>query len=573
MQPFTDSFAPMNRIVAMGSGTTVSEARILLRDRLRACLMVLGAGYLVILTQWVLLSKQRPIFIGYVALFGGLIAAAAFLLFRRGHDSIRRLRQIEAMLIVGIAVYTALDLYSMSCAVVRDPEADAWRLAAFFKSDLAYVTAAIFVYAIFIPNDWRRALGMILTLAAAPLVAAAALYATNPEFRRLVSADPALSYQNLGEHVALVCVSAAAAVFGVRTINGYRSEIARQRELNEYRLGPKLGTGGMGEVYLAEHSMLKRRCALKIITPKLTSSDTSRARFELEVRATARLSHWNTVDVYDYGRTETGEFFYVMEYLPGLSLQELVDRHGPLPAPRVIYLLRQVCEALREAHLSHLIHRDLKPPNIFAAYRGARYDVVKVLDFGLVKSVAGDAKPLTLEGVVTGSPLYMAPELILRHQVPDGRADIYSLAAVAYFLLTGRPPFVGPDGVAVMMAHVHDQPVPMSQHQPGVPPDLEEIILRGMEKRPDDRFSTVTEFSMALAACGDARGWSADRAEAWWLAHAPIDVPPQPVDDASTVDQGPTLVREDFPGVDPLDAREPLDPLLTFGEDPRPPAG
>lgn len=178
--------------------------------------------------------------------------------------------------------------------------------------------------------------------------------------------------------------------------------------------------------------------------------------------ATAQLSHANTIEIFDYGRNDNGAFFYVMEYLPGLSLAELVERDGPMQPARVIYLLSQACDALQEAHEAGLVHRDIKPANIMAAYRGGRHDVAKLLDFGLVKTLAGDEKAshLTREGTVAGSPLYMAPEQIMRSQEPDRRSDIYGLGAVGYFLLTGRPPFRGESPMEVMIAHVRDTVIP-----------------------------------------------------------------------------------------------------------------
>ena len=184
-------------------------------------------------------------------------------------------------------------------------------------------------------------------------------------------------------------LGAVTAIFGTHTINTFRTEAFRARQLNQYRLGKKLGAGGMGEVYLAEHQLLKRPCAIKLIRPALSQQARVLARFELEVRATARLSHWNTVEVYDYGRHGRRNILLCDGIFAGLSLQELVDRHGPLPPERVIYLLRQACDALHEAHQMGLIHRDLKPPNIFAAFRGGQCDVAKLLDFGLVKPTKG----------------------------------------------------------------------------------------------------------------------------------------------------------------------------------------
>ena len=199
----------------------------------------------------------------------------------------------------------------------------------------------------------------------------------------------------------------------------------------------------MGEVYLAEHRLLKRPCAVKLIHPHRASDPHLLQRFEREVQATAQLTHTNTVEMFDYGHTEDGTFYYVMEYLPGLSLAELVEKHGPLPPARAVHLLMQTCDALSEAHSRGLIHRDIKPGNIFSAQRGGYYDVAKLLDFGLAKPISADSVPvqLTQDGSITGSPLYMSPEQAIGDSEPDERSDIYSLGAVAYYLLTGRPPF------------------------------------------------------------------------------------------------------------------------------------
>lgn len=572
MPELPDSFAPRNWIAP--SDEAEAEAfRNLLHDRLRACLIVLAGAYVAFLIQGSIAPGRRTVGILGQLVLGILLFTASLLLNDRAKPSLRRLRWIETLLFGGITLYTAFDLFLAMRHGIPDPDVDAWRLASFFKSDLAVMTALIFIYAVFIPNHWRRALGMILAMALAPLAAVGLLYVVMPEFRTLVGSEPAMSCENLAEHIVVLATAVAASVFGVRTINDYRSEAAREQAINQYRLKRPLGGGGMGEVYLAEHSLLKRPCALKFIASKLTDGKTAGQRFEREVRATAKLSHWNTVEVYDYGRTEDGRFFYVMEYLPGLSLQELVDIHGRLPAARVIYLLRQVCEALREAHLEGLIHRDLKPPNIFAAYRGARYDVAKVLDFGLVKSIVdADAPIVTLEGIVTGSPLYMAPELVARDRIADGRADLYSLGAVAYFLLTGRPPFIGPDAVAVMLAHVQDEVEPPTRHEPSIPSDLEAVVLRCMAKVPENRPRDAGELVRLLASCRDVGGWSADRAEIWWCEHHPIESPSEkserPIDAEGF--SNPTLVVRDFSGIDAPGEPDSDDPLLTRGQDPPP---
>ncbi len=343
---------------------------------------------------------------------------------------------------------------------------------------------------------------------------------TSPSF--LAVSEEARTLDKLTENALFLLLGAVTAIFGTHTINTFRTEEFRARRLNQYHLTKKLGAGGMGEVYLAEHQLLKRPCAVKLIRPDMSQKPRVLARFELEVRATARLSHWNTVEVFDYGRTEDGTFYYVMEYLPGLSLQELVDRHGPLPPGRIIYLLCQACDALREAHQAGLIHRDLKPPNVFSAYRGARYDVAKLLDFGLVKPIYDQESVVsTREGTVTGSPLYMAPEQVMRTHAADRRTDIYAIGAITYFLLTGRPPFLGNDSMAVMVAHARDPVVPPSQLRGDVPGDLEQVVLRCLEKKPEDRYQDAESLSRAFSACADAGTWSAMQAEAWWQEHEP----------------------------------------------------
>jgi len=306
--------------------------------------------------------------------------------------------------------------------------------------------------------------------------------------------------------------------------NMSRSKAFEARQLGQYRLIAPLGAGGMGEVYLAEHNMLKRPCAIKLIRSEQAGDPHVLARFEREVRMTARLSHWNTVEIYDYGRTEDGTFFYVMEYLPGLNLEDLLERHGPLPAERVVHLLRQTCQGLREAHAVGLIHRDIKPGNLFAAQRGGLYDVVKLLDFGLVKPVAEiPSARLTQEGAISGTPLFMSPEQARGLGDVDARSDIYSLGAVAYTLLTGRPPFERKSPMEVMIAHARDDVTPPSQLQPDVPADLERVILRCLAKRPQDRFQDTDSLEQALADCAAADQWTQARAARWWQENDQAD--------------------------------------------------
>jgi serine/threonine-protein kinase len=314
-----------------------------------------------------------------------------------------------------------------------------------------------------------------------------------------------------------MAIAFAASVIGVRTIGVLRREAFTARQLGQYRLLKPLGSGGMGDVFLAEHELMKRPCAIKLIRPERAGDPTVLKRFELEVRATARLSHWNSIAIYDYGHAKCGTFYYVMEYLPGMNLGDIVGKFGPLPAGRVVYLLRQACDALREAHLAGIIHRDIKPANVFCAQRGGLYDVVKVLDFGLAKPIDQDRSAhLTQEGTVTGSPHYMSPEQVLGEQSLDGRSDIYSLGAVAYYLLAGRPPFDDDKTMRVLFAHANEPPQPPRQINPDVPEDIQLVTLRCLAKRPEDRYQDAQQLMDALEACADARSWTREDSQRWW---------------------------------------------------------
>ena len=242
------------------------------------------------------------------------------------------------------------------------------------------------------------------------------------------------------------------------------------------------------------------------------------------MRATAQLSHWNTIEIFDYGHTDDGTFYYVMEYLPGKSLADLVADHGPLAPSRVVWLLEQTCEALGEAHSLGLIHRDIKPGNIFAAERGGVFDVAKLLDFGLAKPAtsSGDMN-LTQEGSITGSPLFMAPEQATGDGAPDARSDIYALGAVGYYLLTGHPPFEADNPVKVLLAHAQQTVKPLSQWQPGIPADLERIILRCLAKNRDDRFPDVNSLAAALRNSSLHGAWTREDAHRWWTTNGGVD--------------------------------------------------
>jgi serine/threonine-protein kinase len=315
-------------------------------------------------------------------------------------------------------------------------------------------------------------------------------------------------------------MAVALAIFGSHHITVLRQQAFQFRKLGQYQLKQRLGAGGMGEVYLAEHALLQRPCAIKLIRPERAGDPKHLRRFEREVQITATLTHPNTVQVFDYGHAADGTFYYVMEYLPGPNLEQLVKQHGPLPPERAVHFLRQVCGALQEAHATGLIHRDIKPSNIIVCERGGVFDVVKLLDFGLVHAPdLGDlGKPkgeLTKEGSILGTPAFMSTEQAAGKEL-DARSDIYSLGAVAYFLLSGKPPFVHETPMQTLAAHICERPAPLSGLRKDVPADLQNVIMTCLEKSPPQRFPDADSLEKALAGCQCAGQWTRECATQWW---------------------------------------------------------
>jgi eukaryotic-like serine/threonine-protein kinase len=316
--------------------------------------------------------------------------------------------------------------------------------------------------------------------------------------------------------VVWMVVGSVVAVFGSYRVHVLERRVQDAERLGQYRLRRLIGSGGMGEVYLAEHVLLKQPFAVKMLRPERVADPHSLQRFEQEVQAMARLQHWNTVEIHDYGHAADGSFYYVMEYLPGQTLDQIVSRRGPMPPARAIYLVRQVCNALNEAHSMGLTHRDIKPGNILVCERAGIYDVAKLLDFGLVKDMKNPEEGITIEGFVPGTPTFMSPEQAAGTTSADPRSDIYSLGAVMYFLLTGRPPFVKKTPTQVMAAHIYEHPAPIVAYRPEVDPELDRIVQRCLAKKPGDRFPSADELAAALARCDDATGWTQTDATQWW---------------------------------------------------------
>ena len=300
-------------------------------------------------------------------------------------------------------------------------------------------------------------------------------------------------------------------------IFGLRREVREARRLGQYTLEERLGAGGMGVVYRARHALLRRPTAIKMMRCDI-AGERNISRFEREVQLTSLLTHPNTVAIYDYGRTPDGLFYYAMEYLDGITLDTLVERDGPQLPARVLYLLDQVCGSLQEAHGVGMIHRDIKAANVILVERGWVHDMVKVVDFGLVKEVV-NLSGVTQSAVATlaGTPHYMAPEAIRSPESVDPRSDLYAVGVLGYFLLTGKHVFDAQSFVEICGHHMHTAPVPPSVRlERPLPRDLEGLILACLEKDPARRPRDATSLRRALAACEDARGWSEEDAREWW---------------------------------------------------------
>jgi serine/threonine-protein kinase len=495
------------REIAAGSGPHLTkETQALLRLRLRAAALILLIGFGVFLIRHVVgvLTGEplSPVLFGFHVLVVLVLGFSAAPLCRECTVSIGKLRMSELIIFGLPTVFFLMVQHKVALE-------DAGR--GIMPQLMPFWLLLVFTYGMFIPNTWRRAALVIGAMALAPVLLMLGMMLVYPQVAG------AMTVIGCVQHMLVLLVAAVASVFGTHLINTLRREVFEARQIGQYRLIKPLGSGGMGDVYLAEHRMLKRPCAIKLIPPDRAGDPHVLARFEREVQTTARLSHWNTVEIFDYGRTDDGTFFYVMEYLPGLSLQELLDRYGPLPAERVVHFLRQICQGLREAHAIGLIHRDIKPANVFAAQSGGLYDVAKLLDFGLVKPVTeARSARLTQEGGVAGTPLFMSPEQARGLDNLDARGDIYSMGALAYALLTGHPPFDGANSMEVMIAHVRDDVVKPSKRHADVPADLEHVVLRCLAKRPEDRFQDVDSLEHALAECAAADRWTQSHAARWW---------------------------------------------------------
>lgn len=432
---------------------------------------------------------------------GTLIALAAWLALRgRRSYSARALEVFDAAATLGICV---------SFVAVGHQTLQPY---GFYTSTLSVALVSI-TRAMIVPSAPSRTL-LLAAFSFGGLLVSRALWPVSLELPRL----PGAVVRGLVEAVLWSVAASAVATVASRVIYGLQEKVREARYLGQYALEERIGQGGMGEIYRARHVMLRRPTAVKIMSGH--GSEAQLKRFEREVQVTARLTHPNTISIYDYGRTPGGRFYYAMELLDGLTLEELVERHGPLPPARVIHLLTQVCGALREAHGVGLIHRDIKPANIYVCRRGDIADFVKVLDFGLVREVNGSRDvSLSRANAVVGTPLYLSPEALLNPAQIDARADIYGLGGVAYYLATGTPPFNGRNVVEICAHHLHTEPEPPSRRRI-VPLDLEQVILSCLAKEPASRPQTASALVAALTNCAASQGWDEHDADSWWRAVA-----------------------------------------------------
>ncbi|QDT43423.1 Serine/threonine-protein kinase PknB [Gimesia alba] len=507
-------FCPHAGVVSRGSGMFQEQGRVLLHSRLRMASLFLALASTAFLLRGVWLGEfdqphDKHIMIQLSVLAGILFAVTGWLWFR-SCLCIVRLRICEAITFGAPAGFFIWWHFCELCAcdpVLLGKVAFAFPLRTVFPWVIL-----IYTYGFFIPNSLRGVISVVSLMVISPIAGAVMTGMQVPQVSEVLYTG------GLSEMIILLLIAGSTAIYGSYRVGSLRREAFDAKSIGMYTLRKQVGSGGMGEVYLAEHRLLKRPCAIKLIRRDKVDDSNVLLRFESEVQATAGLTHPNTIEIYDYGHTEEGTFYYVMEFLPGLNLQEIVERFGALPPERVVYLLKQVCSALAEAHHKGLIHRDIKPGNIFSAERGGLYDVAKLLDFGLVKDSSrseNHSLNLTMEGAVVGSPLYTSPEVVTGDEKPDMRSDIYSLGASVYYLLTGKPVFEGENAIKVMFAHASQPVVPPSSINPRISPELEAIILKCLEKKPEDRFQTAEELSRALNQL-EIKAWTQEQASVWW---------------------------------------------------------
>jgi serine/threonine-protein kinase len=495
------------RIGGWSPGANRDEARAHVQERLalfsKLWFWLFWVLVAVLESAYRMFPAMRPARVGFVfecALVGqALFAAIWYSALHRRQLSLEWLYRIDAfyMVVIGLemgnAVYMQSDLHaSMYVALV-------WH------------TMVVFARVVMLPSTGRRTFA-VTSVSFAPLLAGGvAILVEHPERIDL----PPLVFVVGAVFLAGLAVLLATA--GSRVIYGLRRQVTQAMQLGQYTLEEKIGEGGMGAVYRARHALLRRPTAIKLLPPD-RYDPRSLKRFEREVQNMSRLTHPNTVTVYDYGHSVDGRFYYAMELLDGVDLETLVRTDGPQPAPRVVHVLRQICGALDEAHALGIIHRDIKPANVILCQRGRKPDVAKVVDFGLVKEITrtvGDDETGTR--AIAGTPAYLAPEVMTDPDQIGPASDLYALGALGYFLLTGQHVFVGKTDLHVCTQHATAPPPPPSSRTSNpIPPDLEALILQCLAKAPAARPASAQALRLALGALPEARAWDETAAAEWW---------------------------------------------------------
>jgi serine/threonine-protein kinase len=484
-----------------------ASARAFLQQRVGLFARVFGTltlGFLLLghftgARRHLVLGGRHGDVIGYLQVVAALGFWSIWLRARRGQRSERELRWLEGLAST-LPVLVVTSMLALAPIAMR-PE----------LLGTVAIAHLLMARAVIVPSTPRRTAVVGLAVVV-PFVSGTYAFYVHHQ-------NPALPPPSFYTLVAGAWGTASVAISTIAsyTIFGLRQKVREATELGQYTLEEKIGEGGMGIVYRARHAMLRRPTAIKLLPPE-RAGEQNLARFEREVQLTSALTHPNTIAIYDYGRTPDGVFYYAMEYLDGVDLEELVARDGPQAPGCVVHLLEQIAGALAEAHAAGLIHRDIKPANVLLCERGGVHGVAKVLDFGLVKNVHAGADPaLSTVDAVMGTPLYLAPEAIARPASVDARSDLYALGALGYFLLTGCHVFDGKTVVEVCAQHLHAAPVPPSERlgQP-LPQALEALILRCLAKPPDERPQSAAGIAAELRGLTCREAWTAEAAAAWW---------------------------------------------------------
>ena len=454
---------------------------------------------------------------------GGLVlvtmAGSTALLKTRARWRLRPLRVVEAVVFVTLSLYLVARTYT-----VGNPDLGAG--AAAWTGTVSSIGLLMIAYGVFALNSLVRAGVGVGLVGIAPLVSVVFFRAGSPDWR---AAFDAVAIGRLFGTGLILGTSAAVAIFAAFLTFTLFNFAFDQRKRTFYDLEECIGSGGMGEVWRGRHQTLARPTAIKLIREDriegVGAGDARRVllRFEREAKATAALRSPHTIEVYDFGVTADGHFFYAMEFLDGLDLQSLVERFGPVPAERVVHLLLQACDSLADAHDKGMTHRDIKPANLFLCRLGPSRDHLKLLDFGLVQQdeTVPQSGKLTEEGTTAGTPAYMAPEMVVKRHDVDNRTDIYALGCVAYWLSTGQLVFDTTSGVEQIVEHIKTVPKsPSERTELPIPSELEAIILKCLEKDPSDRFQSAKDMAAALGEVPLAEPWDVRRADEWWDLHA-----------------------------------------------------